>query len=105
MAFSGNDSRCALGTHSHTLSCLSVGVIAAGHCCERDGDHDGVTPREDSTLCRLWSGEAVCLQPDRQNRTVVSLRSLCRHHPLRWCPQEPHLRTLGRSPFRIALAA
>ncbi|RNC40380.1 hypothetical protein TcCL_NonESM10144 [Trypanosoma cruzi] len=35
---SDDDSRCALGTHPHTLPCLSVGVIAAGHCCERDGD-------------------------------------------------------------------
>ncbi|EKG06656.1 hypothetical protein TCSYLVIO_002233, partial [Trypanosoma cruzi] len=30
MAFSGDDSRCVLGTHPHTLPCLSVGVIAAG---------------------------------------------------------------------------
>ncbi|EKG07924.1 hypothetical protein TCSYLVIO_000941 [Trypanosoma cruzi] len=29
MAFSGDDSRCALGTHPHSLPCLSVGVIAA----------------------------------------------------------------------------
>ncbi|RNC51874.1 trans-sialidase, partial [Trypanosoma cruzi] len=64
MASSDDDSRCALGTHPHTLPCLSVGVIAAGHCCERDGDHDGVTPREGPVHCQLWSGEAVCLQPD-----------------------------------------
>ncbi|RNF05781.1 hypothetical protein TcG_11163 [Trypanosoma cruzi] len=30
MAFSGGDSRCVLGTHPHTLPCLSVGVMAAG---------------------------------------------------------------------------
>ncbi|RNC42502.1 putative elongation factor 1-gamma (EF-1-gamma) [Trypanosoma cruzi] len=89
MASSDGDSRCALGTHPRTLPCLSVGVIAARHCCERDGDHDGVTPREGPAHCRLWRGEAVCLQPDRQNRTVFSLRSLRRHHPLWWCPQEP----------------
>ncbi|EKG00998.1 hypothetical protein TCSYLVIO_008029 [Trypanosoma cruzi] len=29
MAFSGDDSCCALGTHPHTPPCLSVGVIAA----------------------------------------------------------------------------
>ncbi|KAF8277528.1 hypothetical protein TcBrA4_0110780 [Trypanosoma cruzi] len=57
MASSDDDGRCALGTHPHTLPCLSVRVIAAGHCCERDGDHDGVTPREGPTLCWLWSGE------------------------------------------------
>ncbi|KAF8283656.1 hypothetical protein TcBrA4_0060290 [Trypanosoma cruzi] len=37
MASSGIDGRCALGTHPHTLPCLSVEVIAAGHYCERDG--------------------------------------------------------------------
>ncbi|RNC39517.1 hypothetical protein TcCL_NonESM11118, partial [Trypanosoma cruzi] len=37
------------------------------------------------------------------NRTVVSLRPLCRHHPLRWCPQEPHLRSSSRSPSGLPL--
>ncbi|ESS55911.1 hypothetical protein TCDM_12596 [Trypanosoma cruzi Dm28c] len=30
MAYSEDDSRCALGTHPHTLPCPTVGVIAAG---------------------------------------------------------------------------
>ncbi|RNC53517.1 hypothetical protein TcCL_ESM09144 [Trypanosoma cruzi] len=116
MASSGNDSRCALGTHPHTLPCLSVGVIAAEHCCQRDGDHDGVTPREGLALCWLWSGEAVCL--GSTERSAQSFR--CGHSVgiTRCCgvrrsrsPDEDGLvviwqpRTSGPSPFRIALAA
>ncbi|KAF8289631.1 hypothetical protein TcBrA4_0139710 [Trypanosoma cruzi] len=57
----------------------------------------------------------ACSPTDRTAQSV-SLRSLGRHQPLRWCPQEPQpdedgvvvvwqLRTLGPSPLRIALAA
>ncbi|RNC39250.1 hypothetical protein TcCL_NonESM11426 [Trypanosoma cruzi] len=94
-----------LSAHIHRLFIVSL--------CERlqQGIAAGVmgtttaSPLEE-VPCTVGCGAArrfACRPTD--NRTVVSLRSLHRHHPLRWCPQEPHLRTLGRSPLRIALAA
>ncbi|RNC55285.1 hypothetical protein TcCL_ESM07257 [Trypanosoma cruzi] len=43
----------------------------AGRCCEHDGDQDEFTPREGSTPCPVWGGEAVCLQTVGQNCTTV----------------------------------
>ncbi|RNC53844.1 hypothetical protein TcCL_ESM08792, partial [Trypanosoma cruzi] len=49
---------------------------AAGRCCEHDGDQGDSTPREGSTPCPVWGGEAVCLQTVGQNCTTVSLQPL-----------------------------
>ncbi|KAF8306738.1 hypothetical protein TcBrA4_0031440 [Trypanosoma cruzi] len=116
MASSDDDSRCALGTHPHTLPCLSVRVIAAGHCSGRDGDHDGVTLEK--VLRSVGCGAArrfACSPTDRtaQSFHCGHLVGITRCGGVRKSrsPDEDglvviwQLRTSGLSPFRIALAA
>ncbi|RNC38631.1 hypothetical protein TcCL_NonESM12106 [Trypanosoma cruzi] len=116
MASSDDGSRCALGTHPHTLPFLSVGVIAAGHCCERDGDHDSVTPREGPRSVSCGAARRfACSLTDRTARLFYCGHSVgitrCGGVRKSRSPDEDglvvvwQLRTSGISPLRIALAA
>ncbi|RNC35465.1 exo-alpha-sialidase [Trypanosoma cruzi] len=116
MASSGDDSRCALGAHPHTLYCLSVGVIVAGHCCERDGDT--TAPPLEKVTRSVGCGAVRRFACSPTDRTAQSFHC-CHSVGITRCggvrksrsPDEDglvviwQLRTSGPSPFRIALAA
>ncbi|KAF5216558.1 hypothetical protein ECC02_010667 [Trypanosoma cruzi] len=116
MASSDDGSRCALGAHPHTLYCLSVGVIVAGHCCERDGDTTA-SPLEKfprSVACGAVRRFA-CSPTDRTAQSFHCCHSvgITRCGGVRKSRSADEdglvvfwqLRTSGHSPFRIALAA
>ncbi|ESS61379.1 hypothetical protein TCDM_11042 [Trypanosoma cruzi Dm28c] len=116
VASSGDNSRCALDTHPHTLSCLIAGVIAAGHCCERDGT-TAASPLE-KVPCSVGCVAARRFACSPTDRTAQSFH--CGHSVgINRCggvrrsrsPGEDglvvvwQLGTSSPSPFRIALAA
>ncbi|KAF8286695.1 hypothetical protein TcBrA4_0024360 [Trypanosoma cruzi] len=116
MASSGNGSRCALGTHPHILLFPTVGVIAAGHCCERDGDHDGVTLEKVSrTVGCVAARRFACNSTDGTAQSPycghsVGITRFCGVRKSR-SPDEDGLLVIWQlipsvpSPLRIALAA